>query len=316
MSRIIFVPQYPTPNRYQEWWFWKFPEEFRKAGFEVITLGENYSKNIKKVRGSDSLFSPIKRSIEFELQQISEFISLELKKDDILFLADLSFPGIFSNILFHHQPSKLFAFCHATSLNIFDYFEEVRLYKYPIEQTHADMFDKVFVGSNYHARKLHWKNVVVTSLPNPDHLKTFKNEEKVFDIVSASRPGKQKVDSELEREVEEFFQTTIIRRVTKTAEEYYKFLGQAKILLITSHEDTFGYQIVDAINNNCIPLAPTRCSYPELLPRIYLYKDKEELLHRIDYILNSGDKVPVPKLLCQKEMSNFYNRIIKEIKGE
>ena len=66
----------------------------------------------------------------------------------------------------------------------------------------------------------------------------------------------------------------------------------------------------------CIPLAPTRCSYPELLPRIYLYKDKEELLHRIDYILNSGDKVPVPKLLCQDEMSNFYNRIVKEMKDE
>ena len=215
-QRIIFVPQYPTPNRYQEWWFWKFPEEFKKAGFEVLTLGERYAGIIDTVKGLDSaLFSPVKQAIDFELQQISEFTTLKLRDDDILFLADLSFPGIFSNVLFHHHPSKMFAFCHATSLNIFDYFEEVRYHKYPVEQAHSEMFNKVFVGSDYHARKLHWQNVVVTSLPSPTHIKTFKNEEKIFDIVSASRPGKQKVDSELERKVEEFFGCKIYIHVSK-----------------------------------------------------------------------------------------------------
>ena len=35
MQRIIFVPQYPTPMRYQEWWFTELPWKFREAGFDV-----------------------------------------------------------------------------------------------------------------------------------------------------------------------------------------------------------------------------------------------------------------------------------------
>jgi hypothetical protein len=309
--RIIFVPQYPTPNRYQEWWFWKFPEEFRKAGFEVLTLGERYAKYMEQARGDEELFSPVNLAIKFELEQVADFIRCDIRKDDILFLADLSFPGIFPNILFHYRPLKMFAFCHATSLNIFDYFEEVRYHKYRVEQAHAEMFDKIFIGSDYHARKLHWQNVVVTSLPSPTHLKQFKNETKINGIISASRPGKQKVNSELEEKVEKKF-GPIIRKNTKTSEEYYRFLGQSSVLLITSHEDTFGYQIVDAINNNCIPIAPNRCAYPELLAREYLYSNEEELFNLLEAAL--WGILPTPKLKCKNQMNNFYNTIVKEMK--
>jgi len=310
--RIIFVPQYPTPNRYQEWWFWKFPEEFRKAGFEVKVLGERYARNMERVRGVDSGFSPIQQAIDFELQQITEFHLLKLKPDDVLFLADISFPGLFCNVLYHNQPPKMFAFCHATSLNKFDYFEGVRGSKFPVETAHAGMFKKIFVGSEYHARKILWPNAVVTSLPGPTHLKQFKSETKWIDIVSASRPGKQKVDSELEAKVENKF-GPIVRKNTKTAEEYYKFLGQSKVLLITSHEDTFGYQIVDAINNGCIPIARNDLSYPELLPREYLYNGKEELFDLLDRAL--WGLLPLPKLKCREQMSKFYNNICEEMKN-
>jgi len=48
MRRIIFVPQYPTPMRYQEWWISEFPKKFREAGFEVKVLGEKYLKETTK----------------------------------------------------------------------------------------------------------------------------------------------------------------------------------------------------------------------------------------------------------------------------
>ncbi len=310
MSRIIFVPQYPTPNRYQEWWIWKFPDEFRRAGFEVKVLGERFAENMEKVRGHDYNFSPIRKSIELETDQIEEFSTMVIREDDILFLADISFPGLFSNILYHKHPSKMYAFCHATSLNKYDYFEKVRSLKFPVETAHSLMFDKIFVGSQYHASKLDWKNTVVTSLPSPDHIEQFKNETKKYGIVSASRPGKQKVDVELETEVEIQF-GPITRKITHSAEEYYEFLGQSQVLLITSHEDTFGYQIVDAINNNCIPIARNDLSYPELLPSKYLYNDKEELLSLLDTAL--WGVLPVPKLICKEKMNNFYKRIIKEM---
>ena len=306
--RIIFVPQYPTPNRYQEWWWWKFPEEFRKAGFEVEVLGERYAKLMEIDRGKSENFSPIRMAINFELEQIHQYSKMTFRSDDILFLADLSFPGFFANALYHDHPKKMYAFCHATSANKFDYFEAVRHSKFPVETAHASMFDKIFVGSNYHDKKLQWPNTVVTSLPGPTHLKQFKNLTKPIQIISASRPGKQKVDEELEAAVEEKF-GPITRKETETSEEYYRFLGQAQVLLITSFEDTFGYQIVDAINNNCIPIARNSLSYPELLPREYLYNNKEELFGLLDRAL--WGLLPLPKLICKKKINDFYKRIIK-----
>jgi len=88
-------------------------------------------------------------------------------------------------------------------------------------------------------------------------------------------------------------------------------LGQAKVLLITSHEDTFGYQIVDAINNNCIPIARNSLAYPELLQKDYLYDNQAELFRILDRAL--WGLLPLPKLKCRDDMKNFYNKIIKEM---
>jgi len=36
---------------------------------------------------------------------------------------------------------------------------------------------------------------------------------------------------------------------------------------------------------------------------------------KIDYILNSDYKVPVPEILCKNDMENFYKRIVKEMEN-
>jgi hypothetical protein len=310
MSRIIFIPQYPTPMRYQEWWINELPKQFTKFGFDVYTLGD---EKMKVKRGNTEMFSPINAAIEFECSQIDEYMNLELRDDDILFVADISFPGFFMNVLYHKRPSKIFSFCHATSINKFDYFEPVKNCKYPVETSHAALCDKIFVGSNYHENKLRWINTVVTYLPFPP-FKTFPNEEKTIDIISASRPTPQKVDLELEAEVEKKF-GKIKRMECNSWEQYYKFLGQSKILLITSHEDTFGYQIVDAILNGCVPIARNSLAYPEILPSEYLYDSKWELIHMIKKVLDGDYHYSFPKILCEKQMNNFYKKIVNEMKG-
>ena len=318
MPRVIFVPQYPTKMRYQEWWFDKFPEEFEKAGFYVLTLGEDYAVQLESEMSEPELFSPINKAIDFETMQINEYMDLTLKDDDILFLADISFPGFFSNVLFHKRVKRMFAFCHATSKNYKDYFAPLRSQKFPIETAHSQLFDAIFIGSDYHDDKLKWDNTLVTRLPYPP-FEGVKINKKSFDIMSASRPNPQKVDALLERNVERRF-GKIHRPTTSTWFNYQWNLACSKILLITSFEDTFGYQIVDAVMNDCIPLAPNSCSYPELLPREYLYEDEEELMRKIDYILNGNipefGVVDVPKLLCHEEMENFYKHIIEVLKGE
>ena len=321
MSRIIFVPQYPTKMRYQEWWFWKFPAELMKSGFEVLVLGQSYYEMICKivenmdenepnvVKGN---FAPIETAISFECQQLNQYMNIELRDDDILFLADLSFPGIFSNVLFHKHPKRMFAYCHATSINNLDYFQPVWTAKYPVEKAHAKMFDAVFVGSEYHELKLNWPHTLVTRLPYPP-IEYKCNEKKIHDIVSVSRPTPQKVDPEIEALVEVECDTKIVRKTFDTWYDYYKFLAQSKVLLITAKEETFGYQVIDAILSGCIPIAPNNYSYPELLERPYLYDNREELLTCIEEALDGW--MEVPKVLCDEEMKSFYNNIVEVMKG-
>ena len=109
--------------RYQEWWFWKLPKEFKKAGFDVHVLGENAVTYMKAADGG--MFSPVESAIDLETAQIKEYTALKLRDDDILFLADLSFPGLFGNVLFHKRPKRCFAYCHATSKNKLDYFNQL-----------------------------------------------------------------------------------------------------------------------------------------------------------------------------------------------
>jgi hypothetical protein len=299
--------------RYQEWWFSELPKEFRKANFEVKILGERYANNIKKVGTEAEHFSPITQAIDFECMQIQEYMSIKVRDDDMLFMTDISFPGIFPSVLFHKRPKKVFAFCHATSLNYLDYFQHDRDQKFPTETAHAELCDIVFVGSKYHQQKLGWKNTSVVYLPYPP-FKPASGTHKSFNVCSAARLTEQKVDLVAEDFVEKRFSCKVQRLRSKTWEQYFSFLNNSKVLLITSKEDTFGYQIADAVINDCIPIAPRRLSYPEILPRLYLYENGFELIEKVGLALNG--KLDVPELLCHQEMKDFYKNIIKTMKGE
>jgi hypothetical protein len=319
--RIIFVPQFPTKMRYQEWWFWKLPEEFEKAGHEVITLGK--SENFDRIPSYGrkpyfSGFAPVESATAYETEQIQEYLNLRLRDDDILFLADLSFPGFFANVLHHKPASRMYAFCHATSMNYYDYFQKTRHSKFQVERGQAAMFKKIFVGSHYHKDKLagnDWPtNLVVTGLPSPPEtiIKPVETEKKRF-IMSAARPSIQKVDLDIERMVEEQYNTQVYRKEFNTWQEYCQALSESKILLVTSREETFGYQVVDAILNGCVPVVPNAFSYPELVPRYLRYDNLTDLLNIIDEVI--AGHYCVPKLLCETRIKNFYSNIIQIMEG-
>jgi len=314
--RLLFVPQYPSKLRYQEWWFSEFPKQFKKYFDEVITIDgfEPGSKNsVESAKVGD--FSPIDLAIRWETNQIDKYMQLDLKSNDIMFISDLSFPGLFPNILHHKKPRKVYMFCHGTSINYLDYFTKTCQSKFLIESAHALLADAVFVGSEYHKEKLGWKNIIVTSLPYPP-LTGYYHLRKTKDLISASRLIPQKVNLVLEHEIQNVFKSTFKLKIERSKEwkcwdDYYKFVGESKVMLITASEETFGYQIVDAVKNNCIPIAPYGCSYPELLPREYLYKDNTELFFLLDDIFSKRKKLPTPELKCNEQMIYFYERIAK-----
>jgi len=289
MERLILVPQYPAKLRYQEWWYDRLPEWFSNFYDEVLVLGGS----IPSIQSNSEQFSPWKEAMEMEAQQIYEYTSLSLRDNDTLLLCDLSYPGLFANILLHKRPKKCFAICHATSLNRFDYFAKVRKIKYPIEKYQSKLFDTIFVGSYYHKVKLEskgWDNVLLTYMPFPPF--TGKVYPKEYNIASVARKGKQKRNAHLEDKVSKAFNCEIYTPQSKTWDEYYDALAKSKVLLITSNEETFGYQVIDAIKNHCIPIAPDNFSYPELISKEFLYNNTEELINKIDRALRNELWVP------------------------
>lgn len=298
--RLILVPQFPSKLRYQEWYFTEFPRHLSLFFDEIIVLGKDLV--FDKSDSDADMFSPIDEAITFELRQIEEYLNLELRNDDVLLLNDISFPGFFTNILYHKRPKKCFAICHGTSKNRYDYFAIDRNSKWLVESGYFEMFDNIILATEYHKQKLKIQNTKIIALPRAPY-KTF-NLKKEIDIISVSRPTEQKVNLYLESEVEKVFSTKIFRKRYKTWSEYYRHISKSYLMLITSCEETFGYQVLDAVYNNCIPVAPNNYSYPELLPEEYLYDDMAELIDIISRVYEGNLKVPTLK--NQDLIDNFY----------
>lgn len=324
MSRLILVPQFPTNLRYSQWWISEFPKNLSKYFDEIKVLGENSNliKEEKEFKDIGELFSPIELSMKFEFEQIEEYYKLKLYNDDILLLLDTSFPGFFSNILYHKRPNKVFGFCHATSVNNLDYFQSINFNyknsKRDNEISLFNLFDKVFVASEYHKNKLLNNNfpdniINLKSLPNPPvnklapNVKNIPFNKRKNDIISVSRPTPQKVNSGLERFVEDKFNTKIKRPENlKNWEDYFNFLQNSKILLLTGCEDTYGYSIVDAYLNGCNVVAPYKFSYDELLESNDLYMKFG--LNDLINILNSNLKESrLNELINEQFINKFYD---------
>ena len=210
MSRLIFVPQFPTKLRYQEFWYTELEKHFKKHYDEVLVLGDSYVKNEKETQSEKSMFSPIQQAINLELIQINEFYNLKIYDEDILFLSDISFPGLFCNILHHKRCKRMYCYVHGTSRNKMDYFELCKESKWLVEKGHSKLFNKIFLASEYHQNKLGWKNTQIVGLPIPP-FETFR-EDKIHDIISVARPTAQKVNQEIENEIEKDFGIKFQRR--------------------------------------------------------------------------------------------------------
>jgi len=318
MRRLIFVPQFPANMRYQSWWFHTLPSMFKKYFDHVVILGSKYVEDeVDNVGYSNEMFSPIHKAIDFETYQMNEYMELTITPNDTLFLADISFPGLFANILYHKPCKKTYAFCHATSVNKYDYFSDVKDSKKRMEILHASMFKTVFFGSQYSLDKVGWKNGKVVYLPEPpSNLIYNTNEEKRdIDIISVCRPTPQKVTLRTERYVEKHLGIRVQRQHVSNWKEYSKLLSRSKILLITTKEDTFNYTILDAIRCGCIPIVPDKLCFPEILPSYWRYRNDEDLVMQLRQMLKDNHLI-TPRVICQDKIVSFYDTICKIMKEE
>jgi len=331
MGRLIYVPMLPTPGRYTSWWHTEFEKEFNKYFDEVIVLGKESIEKMKVIRHNLEQFSPIRASMLLEMDQIDDYMDLELDRDDMLFLSDLSFPGIFINALFHKPfPGRSFAYCHATSKNAYDYFNHSRDVKFRIESISSRLFERIYVGSTYHQNKImgtvaSWSSgfapwsLKVVRLPHPpEHILPKQpipkaTSDRSREVICVGRPGIQKNNMRLEKQLQRLLGFKFERGIFLEQSEYVDFLSDSKVLFISSKEDTFNYTIMDAIACGCIPIAPNKLCFPEILPKEYLYNDvveAEQLVRKA-----CAGRMPIPKMLCHDEVEKFYFNLVNDMHG-
>lgn len=331
-TRLILVPQLPVKMRYQEWWVREFTENLAPHFDEIKVLGCT-SKTGYPMAAKAGGFSVAEYAIQNELDQIHKYMRLgrEWGSATLLHL-DLSYPGIFHSVLAHKKPKRSVVFCHATSLNKLDTFEPIRSAKWDMEKGAAGLYDKVLVATQYHKNKLDDRgfdgcrmfNVrTMGALPYPPKsLRVHDNlpsSIRPIHFASVARPTPQKVDPRVEEQLYKM-NNTVTRLATNVWEDYYEFLGESQFLIVTSKEETYGYQIVDAVLQGCIPIAPNAYSYPELLPSRLLYNQKrrpEEQALEIIHIAEEEQRNPQPvTLLCEQAAQNFWTNLVKELKDD
>ena len=102
---------------------------------------------------------------------------------------------------------------------------------------------------------------------------------------------------------------------------YESWLRRGTVVVSTAWQENFGISMVEAISAGCIPLLPSRLSYPEIIPAAFhadfLYKNQEELVEKLAHIL-SGTLIPEEKMEgIRSEMDRFsWDRIITEYDNE
>jgi hypothetical protein len=322
MNRLLFFPQYPVYCRYQQFWYNDFPKHLGKY-FDVKVMGESYIEDYRfkskkeEQRGELINFAPLKLSLDFENYQVSEFLRMDISPDDYILFTDLSFQESSISQLYYvnYNKKKASSFCHGTSRNKYDIFQKNRSSKWLCETAHSKLFNKVFVSTEYHKEKLDWDNIDVIGLPENPIIQYLSKLEKDIDIISVARPCVQKITKKTEDYVEKNLNISIVKGMANSWINYCRLLSRSKVLLISSKEDTFNYTILDALKCGCIPVAPNRLCFPEILPDYLLYNNDREASEIVDRILSNKIQMPV-NIKNRYLVDNFYENLKNKIMEE
>lgn len=328
--RIVLLSQMPVKNRYQEDWIDIWVRELRKLGIEPIVIGDREVRVIDRSKPYN-YFTNTDEAIVYEAKQVIKAVEhLDIGR---MLVLDVNFPGLMLPALHIFKlikPSlKIYGVLHAGSWCNGDIWSRVkgrREFEYAIFKS----YDKIFVGSKYHKRKIEryfgekFENIVVTGLPfyKKDILKYVKPlmyTEKEGIFVNG-RPEQSKTDW-LEQLVKSLpytfyipytvsFTSPNLKMITlKTRDEYFNLLSRVRVMISLKSEETFGYATLEACVLNTVPIAPKKFSYPEILPSSLLYDSFDELIEKVRKAYTENLFIDVKIDLYEKVVEKIVSEI-------
>jgi len=304
---VYYIPIEPLEERYTAQWYRWFPEalENRGVSFEVI---DGKALTDKIITGA---FLDINSTVHYKAEQLKKISKLffdgKVQDGDVFFVADIEFWGIESIRYLadlNNIKVRLCGFCHAASHTTEDFISKCASYAKFIERGWFEVFDVVFVGSQYHKNKIleyhaeladkimvsgnPYKSVEITDgikgvqkknrviLTNrPDYEKRPNLTLDVFQILKDKYPawefmvttGRDEWGSGWLRSLAKSLEKKGVITIKEglTKAEYLNFLAESKIMTGNTIEENFGYCILEAMICNTIPIVSNGYSHPELL---------------------------------------------------
>jgi len=281
MRKIWFVPIEPYEERYTEQWYRWFKKAFEelRMNYEYVD-GEALTDKVEVGVVLDAFGTNY-----YKASQLMKLYKLiregEIQDNDIIFFADLWFPGI-EGLQYARQLSgkkfQIQGVLHAGTWDEADFTRPMRDWAKHIEEGwFLGVFDKIYLGSEFHKQLIiagagisddnFFNRLVVTGLPF-EYKEVQRPAEKENIIVFPHRLDPEKrpemmayLKEELEKAGITNWKCIRTKDVTKTKEEYFQLLGKSKIAVSFALQETFGYAMLECMANGCIPIVPNSLSY-------------------------------------------------------
>lgn len=154
---LYYIPLEKLPERYTESWYYNIIKHFFENDYEYQVIeGTSLTTSVEV-----GTFLDINSTAYFKATQLQEISKLfhnkAIKDGDIFFVADIEFWGIETiKVLADLQniKIKLIGFCHAASYTYEDFMEPCADYHKYFELGWFKVFDKIFVGTEYHKQAI------------------------------------------------------------------------------------------------------------------------------------------------------------------
>ena len=270
---------------------------------DIISYLESSNLNYRRIHGLGFKRSPAPPSgcflnysytIKFKMAQLQEIAKLFedglVSDGDVFWFSDLWFPGIESIAYMNYfakKKIKIKGVIHAGSWTDTDFVRGMERWAKCFEDCLFDLVDEVYVGTNFSAQQLIERRlidpskVVVTGLPIDSKLPNDlppKEDIVVFNGRLCDEKQPHLFDLLKERVSPLFPDAKFVKTMELglNREDYIDLLGRAKVCVSYALQENFGYGLIEAALQGCVPVVPDRLSYKEIFKDIFRYSTFKE----------------------------------------
>lgn len=311
--KVFHLPIESYNNRYTADWVRQFEYEFTQQGAEFVTIGDSELRTIDEGSVLDAAGTHIYKFIQM-MSLMTMIKAKQVQDGDVIFFADLWFPGIES--LFYVRDItgikfKIAGVFHAGTWDPHDFTcrNGMRGWAQHVELGWLHGLDMIFVATQFHKDLIVFNSgsfdpnkIHVTGIPF--YAAALKQaypipvEQKENIVVFPHRTDIEKHPEKFDKLAKKFPQWKFVKTIntTKSREEYFQLLAKSKVMISFAEQETFGYSTVEAMALGNYVIVPDALSYRETVPKSFRYSNEKEIPALLEKLMGYSAPAFYPEL--------------------